>query len=92
MCEPTAAGLRTDDLSHGARESARPRIHFSRCLKAASQYNLNVVGYWVPEDPAWQHTFVYLVAHPSLEEAEANWHALHADPAFLPTAKPRAVD
>lgn len=53
--------------------------------KLQTKYNLNVVGYWVPnEDSAWKNTFVYLVAHPSREEAEANWHALHADPAFLP--------
>src|SRR5262249_40079952 len=52
------------------------------------KYGLNVVGYWVPsEDPAWKDAFIYLVAHPSLEEAKKNWRALHADPAFLPYRK-----
>jgi len=46
---------------------------------------LNVIGYWVPtEDPAWKDTFVYLVAHPSREAADKNWHAFHSDPAFPP--------
>jgi hypothetical protein len=53
-----------------------------------TKYNLNVIGYWVPnEDPAWKDTFVYLVVHPSRKAAEANWHALHADPEFLPYRK-----
>jgi hypothetical protein len=60
---------------------------FRDVSKLQAKYKLNVIGYWVPEDPAWQNTFVYLVAHPSREEAKANWHALHADPAFLPYRK-----
>jgi hypothetical protein len=61
---------------------------FRDVAKLQAKYNLNVVGYWVPnEEPAWNDTFVYLVAHPSRKEAEANWHALHADPEFLPYRK-----
>jgi hypothetical protein len=60
---------------------------FRGVSKLQARYHLNVIGYWVPEDPAWQNTFVYLVAHPSREEAKANWQALHADPAFLPYRK-----
>jgi hypothetical protein len=56
---------------------------FRDVSKMQDKYGLHVVGYWVPEgDPAWSNTFIYLVAHPSLEEAKKNWHALHADPAF----------
>jgi len=36
---------------------------------------------------AWADTFVYLVAHPSQEEAKKNWDALHADPDFPPYRK-----
>ena len=61
---------------------------FRDVSKLQTKHNLNVVGYWVPiEDSNWKDTFVYLVAHPSREEAEANWRALHADPAFLPYRK-----
>ena len=61
---------------------------FRDVAKLQTKYHLNVVGYWVPnEDPAWKDTFVYLVVHPSRKEAEANWHALHADPEFLPYRK-----
>lgn len=58
---------------------------FRDVSKMQEKHNINVVGYWVPnDDPAWANTFVYLVAHPSLEEAKKNWHELHADPAFPP--------
>lgn len=55
-----------------------------------TKHNLNVLGYWKSTEEvtdkaaAWKDTFVYVVAHPSREAAEANWRALHADPAFLP--------
>jgi hypothetical protein len=69
---------------------------FRDVSKMQTRYNLNVVGYWVPnakgangergivEDPTWANTFIYVVAHPSLDEAKKNWHALHVDPAFAP--------
>jgi hypothetical protein len=56
---------------------------FSDASKLLAKHNLNVVGYWVPnEDPAWNNTFIYLVSHTSREAAEKNWNAFHADPAF----------
>jgi hypothetical protein len=56
---------------------------FRDVSKLQDKHDLKVVGYWVPnDDPAWANTFIYLVAHPSREEAKKNWNALHADPAF----------
>jgi hypothetical protein len=56
---------------------------FRDVSKLQAKHHLNVVGYWVPDDdPGWANTFIYLVAHPSQEEAKKNWDALHADPAF----------
>ncbi|MGO9340872.1 MAG: NIPSNAP family protein [Terracidiphilus sp.] len=50
--------------------------------KLLAKHDLKVVGYWVPEGaPAWDNTFVYLVAHSSREEAKTNWDAMRADPA-----------
>lgn len=49
--------------------------------KLLAKHDLKVVGYWVPEGtPAWDNTFVYLVAHSSREEAKKNWSAMVADP------------
>ena len=56
---------------------------FRDVAKLQAKHDLNVAGYWVPDDdPAWANTFIYLVAHPSREEAKKNWDALHADPSF----------
>jgi hypothetical protein len=56
---------------------------FRDVAKLQAKHDLDVVGYWVPnDDPAWANTFIYLVAHPSQAEAKKNWAALHADPAF----------
>lgn len=57
---------------------------FRDVSKLQVKHDLNVVGYWVPgdDDPAWANTFIYLVAHPSRDEAKKNWDALHADPEF----------
>jgi hypothetical protein len=64
---------------------------FRDVSKLQAKHDLDVLGYWVPnEDPAWANTFIYLVAHPSREEAKKNWHALHADPAF-PEYREQAV-
>jgi hypothetical protein len=64
---------------------------FRDVSKLQAKYDLGVVGYWVPnEDPAWANTFIYLVAHPSKEQAQKNWHALHTDPAF-PQYREQAV-
>ena len=56
---------------------------FRDVSKLQSKHGMDIVGYWVPnDDPAWANTFIYLIAHPSREEAKKNWAALHADPAF----------
>ena len=50
--------------------------------KLLAKHDLKVAGYWVPEGaPAWDNTFIYLVAHSSREEAKENWDAMRADPA-----------
>lgn len=57
---------------------------FRDASKLQAKHDLNVVGYWVPDDsdPAWANTFIYIVAHPSRDDAKKNWDTFHADPAF----------
>jgi len=57
---------------------------FKDVSKLQAKHGLNVIGYWVPDDdsPAWKDTFVYLIAHPSQDDATKNWDALHADRHF----------
>jgi hypothetical protein len=56
--------------------------------KLLAKHDLKVVGYWVPEDaPAWDNTFIFMLAHPSREEAKTNWDAFAADPGFQEVVK-----
>jgi len=51
--------------------------------KLLAKHDLKVVGYWVPQDaPAWDNTFVFMLAHSSMEDAKKNWDAMRADPEF----------
>jgi hypothetical protein len=56
--------------------------------KLLAKHDLKVVGYWVPEGaPAWDNTFVDILAYPSREEANKNWAAFVADPEFQEVIK-----
>ena len=45
------------------------------------RHNMKSVGYWLPQDaPNSQNLFVYILEHPSREEATKNWEAFHDDP------------
>jgi hypothetical protein len=45
------------------------------------RHNMKSVGYWSPEDaPSSQNLFIYILEHPSRQEAEKNWAAFQADP------------
>jgi NIPSNAP len=56
--------------------------------KLLAKHDLNVVGYWVPENtPAWDNTFIFMLAHASIDEAKRNWAAFAADPGFQAVLK-----
>ena len=56
--------------------------------KLLAKHDLKVVGYWVPEGaPAWENTFVDILAYASREEAKKNWAAFVADPEFQEVIK-----
>ena len=45
------------------------------------RHNMKSIGYWVPQDrPYSQELFIYVLEHPSREEAKKNWEAFQADP------------
>ena len=61
--------------------------------KLLAKHDLKVVGYWVPEGtPAWDNTFIYLVAHSSREEAKKNWDAMLADSEVQEAIKSEEAD
>jgi len=45
------------------------------------RHNMKSIGYWRPEDaPYSQNLFIYILEHPSREEATKNWAAFQTDP------------
>jgi NIPSNAP protein len=45
------------------------------------RHNMKSIGFWRPEDaPYSQNLFVYILEHPSREEARKNWAEFQADP------------
>lgn len=72
--------LRTYTTYEGKLEAlkARFRDDTNRIFK---KHNMEAVGYWVPQDPERaKNTLIYILVHPSREEAEKNWAAFQADP------------
>ena len=72
--------LRMYHVNEGKMDAliARFRDHTEALFK---KHNMKSIGYWVPEDtPSSQNLFVYILEHPSRQEAEKNWAAFQADP------------
>src|SRR5208282_6366177 len=57
--------------------------------KLLAKHDLKAVGYWVTDGdaPALDNTFIYILVHPSREEAKKNWDAFGADPEFQEVIK-----
>lgn len=72
--------LRLYHVNEGKMDALKARFgdHTDAIFK---RHNMKSVGYWVPEDaPYSQNLFVYILEHPSREEAQKNWAAFQDDP------------
>lgn len=72
--------LRMYHVNEGKMEALISRFgeHTDAIFK---RHNMKSIGYWVPEDaPHSQNLFIYILEHPSREEATKNWAAFQADP------------
>ena len=78
--------LRTYTTYEGKLEAlkARFRDDTNRIFK---KHNMEAIGYWVPQDPERsKNTLIYILVHPSREEADKNWAAFQADPEWKKVA------
>src|ERR1700745_1087060 len=72
--------LRLYHVNEGKMDALRDRFgnHTDAIFK---RHNMKSIGYWSPEDaPRSQNLFIYILEHPSRQEAEKNWDAFQADP------------
>jgi hypothetical protein len=61
--------------------------------KLFAKHDMKAVGYWVPSDaPASDNTFIYILAHPSRDDAKSHWAAFQADPDFKEMIKGQQGD
>jgi len=71
--------LRLYHVKEGKMDALKARFddHTDALFK---RHNMKSVGYWQPQDaPSSQNLFVYILEHPSREEAQKNWAAFQAD-------------
>ena len=72
--------LRMYHVNQGKMDALKARFgdHTNAIFK---RHNMKSIGYWMPEDaPSSQNLFIYILEHPSREEAEKNWAEFQADP------------
>ena len=75
--------LRLYHVNAGKMEALKARFgnHTDAIFR---RHNMKSIGYWSPEDaPSSQNLFVYILEHPTHEEALKNWAAFQADPEWL---------
>ena len=79
--------LRLYHVKEGEMDALKARFgdHTDAIFK---RHNMKSIGYWAPEDaPDSQNLLVYILEHPSRQEAEKNWAAFQADPEWQKVKK-----
>jgi hypothetical protein len=72
--------LRLYHVNEGKMDAlkARFRDHVDALF---GKHHMRSIGYWQPQDaPSSQNLLVYLLEHPSRQDAEKNWAEFQADP------------
>ena len=75
--------LRTYTAVDGKLDNVVARFR-DRTVRIFNKHNMKSVGYWLPsEGPLAGKTLVYILEHPSREEATKNWAAFRTDPDWV---------
>ncbi|MDQ2899563.1 MAG: NIPSNAP family protein [Acidobacteriota bacterium] len=78
--------LRTYTTNEGKLPDLQKRFR-DHTIEIFNRHHMTSIGYWVPRDaPRSQNTLIYILAHPSREEAKKNWDAFRADPEWKKVA------
>jgi hypothetical protein len=72
--------LRTYTTNEGKLDALKARFR-DHTIAIFNRHGMTSIGYWVPTDPAKsQNTLIYIISHPSIEEAKKHWAEFGADP------------
>ena len=75
--------LRTYTCNEGKLEALKTRFR-DHTIRLFERHHMESVGYWVPQDgEKSKTTLIYVLVHPSRQEAEKNWAAFRADPEWV---------
>jgi hypothetical protein len=72
--------LRTYTTYEGRLDALQARFR-DHTIEIFKRHGMTSIGYWVPTDPEKsKNTLIYIIAHPSIEEAKKNWKEFGSDP------------
>jgi hypothetical protein len=72
--------LRTYTAAEGKLDAVNARFR-DHTVRIFEKHHMKSVGYWLPsEGPMAGTTLIYILEHPSREEARKNWAEFSADP------------
>jgi hypothetical protein len=72
--------LRTYTANEGKLDALNARFR-DHTVRIFERHHMKSVGYWLPsEGPMAGNTLIYILEHPSREEAKKNWAEFQADP------------
>jgi hypothetical protein len=75
--------IRTYTTPDGKLDALKARFR-DNTIRIFTRHHMKSVGYWTPEDaPLKANTLIYILEHPSREEAKKNWDAFRADPEWV---------
>jgi NIPSNAP len=84
--------LRTYTAAEGKLSNVNARFR-DHTQKIFASHNMKSIGYWTPlEGPTADTTLIYILEHPSREEARKNWAAFSADPDWVKAKAASEVD
>jgi hypothetical protein len=85
---PRVFELRIYHAPPGKLEDLKTRFR-DHTIDIFNRHGITSIGYWVPQDADKGHdnTLIYLIAHPSREEATKNWRAFGTDPEWQKVSK-----
>jgi NIPSNAP protein len=78
--------LRTYTAPEGKLDALQQRFR-DHTRRIFDRHGMTSIGYWVPQDePLKSNTLVYILAHPSRDEAKRHWAEFQADPEWKQVA------
>jgi NIPSNAP len=75
--------IRTYTAPPGKLDALKARFR-DHTIKSFNKHDMKSVAYFIPQDaPLADNTIIYVLAHPSREDAKKNWAAFNADPEWV---------